>query len=51
MADVVKEKLALLRTKLDQIPALEQAEVSFSHRKYLVIVPLQYRDLFLTPTL
>ncbi len=29
MADVVKEKLALLRAKLDQIPALEQAEVSF----------------------
>jgi hypothetical protein len=28
MAEVVKEKLALLRTKLDQIPALQQAEVS-----------------------
>lgn len=28
MADVAKEKLALLRSKLDQIPALHQAEVS-----------------------
>jgi hypothetical protein len=27
MADQVKEKLALLRTKLDQIPALQKAEV------------------------
>lgn len=27
MADAAKEKLAQLRTKLDQIPALQQAEV------------------------
>lgn len=30
MADQVKDKLALLRTKLDQIPALQKAEVRVS---------------------
>jgi hypothetical protein len=36
MADVVKEKLALLRGKLDQIPALQQAEVSFAQSRCTV---------------
>lgn len=40
MADVVKEKLAVLRGKLDQIPALQQAEVSSVETPVIVTRPV-----------
>lgn len=38
MADVAKEKLALLRTKLDQIPALQQAEDATKVPKEFLVI-------------
>ena len=35
VVDTVKEKLAMLRTKLDQIPVLQQAEVRLERKTCL----------------